>query len=292
MNATRFLASVLLFGCVVSYARAQTVPLHVGVTNPIMSEAGQLLPGTEDAAAQYGCIVQTGGVVQILLANSGKFPPDIDGNPDVNNSIVYSTFIGKGTDPSLCDIGKFGASIPDRPATQVFARVFNRNTVEGSSFYGDSQLYGVPQFGSGVYGVFIAKINSTSTPLDPADDDGDAVNNSWEKSLGSDRNKQDTDDDGVSDGAEFQSGTDLTDENSYLQMVQLKPAGNDMIVIWDSVSNKSYQVEFTADDLSGNPAYSNVSAIITATGLVSSTVVTNGLSNGIGHYRVWLVGQE
>lgn len=272
------------FGFAVA-AQGQTVPLHFGTTNGVLDEFGQTLQGTDVGAPSFGFPYVTGEVVQILDANAGVFPPSTDGTPDTNNAVIFETRVGAGADPALGPAGLFGGSV-QRPSGQIIARVFNRSALSAASFYADSPVFVVPTTN---YDVFIPDVARTDTPLDPSDSDGDGLHNSWEKSLGSNANNPDTDGDGMADGPEFRAGTGVTNENSFLAMVQLIPAGNnDLSVVWDSVAGKQYLIEYTPDDLKNNPVYTNVTDVLSATGSVTSATITNGMLSEGGHYRVRL----
>jgi hypothetical protein len=281
--------AVLLVGSVLAAATAsaQIVPLHIGTTNSVRNEFGQILKGTCAGATFFGYEVVSGEVVHILQANSGIFPPAVDGTPDTNNPVVAQLAVGEGVDPSLGPVGMFGGSLAQRPSGQIFARVFNKPNLSDASFYTDSQLFAVPTTN---YDVFVPELERTTSPMDPSDNDNDGLNNSWEKSLASDANNPDTDGDGMADGSEFRAGTDLTNAASLLVMVELRPAGgSDLEVSWDSVAGKQYQIEYTADDLAQNPTYSAVSGVITATSSMSAVLIDDGLLQPAGHYRVLLV---
>ena len=266
-------------------AQGQTVPLHFGTTNGVVDEFGQTLQGTDIGAPSFGFPYVTGEVVQILGANAGVFPPNTDGTPNTNNPAIFETRVGSGADPSLGPAGLFGGSV-QRPSGQVVARVFNGPSLADSSFYADSSVFAVPTTN---YDVFIADVARTDTPIDPSDSDADGLHNSWEKSLGSNPANPDSDGDGMADGPEFRAGTGVTNENSFLAMVQLIPSGNnDLGVVWDSVAGKQYVIEYTADDLKNNPVYTNVTGLLSATGSVTSATITNGMQNEGGHYRVRL----
>jgi len=255
---------------------------------PLRNERGELLPGSPSV---------TGAVAHIYLTstNMGIIPPFTNGLPHPSNSLVHVAYVGQNTDPNPED-GIFaylsGLFALDRtiPHT-VFARVFNRETVEDSSFYRDSRIYVTP---TDAYGIFLIEVDQTDIPLDPNDDDGDSLNNSWEKSLGTDRLNPDTDDDGVSDYDEFLAGTSGVDGDDYLQMVELYPAGfDDLVVQWSSVSGKVYQAEYATNQLDAAvleyfPLYDPVTAVST----LSSLVFTNGGSLGTPHFRVRLLHEQ
>lgn len=272
MKITRTIWIPALLFATANWAAAQVAPLQSASMQPIYNEFGQAVP--------------SGALVQYLQENGQVYPPGVDGRPHANNPVVFTTKIGNGVRNHPSMVGRFSAALTPRPTQKIFARVFNAPTLEQASFYTDSQVFTPEQN----FTIFYLNVSSTASPLDAADDDGDGLNNSWEKSLGSDPQNRDTDGDGVSDGDEYRAGTDLTDEDSYLAMVRVLPQPNgDLHVQWDSVPGKSYQLEFAAGDLTKPNVFTNVNSVVTAVGDRTSTIVTNGALDAIGIYRVRLV---
>lgn len=310
-------ACILAISFAVGSAMGQIAPLHVGNTNSLTDEFGQLLQGTDPGAPSFGQIYVEGDLIQIVRIDpdAGNYivhPPGTNGLPsNPYNEIIQGGRIGHGVDPTLGPVGKFGTAIPNlnRSALQpikLVARVFNAPSLEQASFYQDSDVYDAANDGSGAYSVFIAQFTNTSTTraLDNTDHDGDGLSRSWEISYGSNADNPDTDGDGMADGHEVRAGTGLTDPASLLLMVQIAaPPGSDwnedegmfmstpsdLILTWDAVTGKTYQIEFTTNDLNQNPVFADINEAITATGAVAQTVVTNGLSIGATHFRVRLV---
>ena len=128
-----------------------------------------------------------------------------------------------------------------------------------------------------------------TSPLDPNDDDGDGLNNSWEKSYGSDPDDTDSDDDGVSDGDEHNTGTDPMDDGSAFVVARLLLIDGVLTIEWDTVLGKKYQVEFTADNITDSPSYSSITAVITASDVITQSPVPSVLLNEHGCFRVrWI----
>lgn len=256
------------------------VPLRFGMQNAMYDEQGQLLAGTAH---------QPGALIQILAAPAGCYPPGTNGAPHANNAVLAEANIGEGTDPAMGPMGKAAGSVTinRNEPTVIFARIFNRATSEDSTFYVDSPLY---TNSTAAYAVFKISAGVTDQAVDGGDDDGDGLNNSWERSLGSGIANPDSDGDGVSDGHEFRAGTGVLDERSFLAMVQVSPQpGGHMRVQWDSVAGRSYQLQFTSGDLGASGIFSNINGTVTADGLTSATVVTNGMTFPVGFFRVQLV---
>lgn len=258
-----------------------SVPLRFGMQDAMYDEHGQLLAGTAH---------EPGALVQILAAPLGCYPPATNGLPHTNNAVLVEARIGDGTDPELGPLGLAAGSvnINRNEPTVIFARIFNRATLEESTFYADSPLY---TNSTTAYAIFTIAASPTEQPVDGGDDDGDGLNNSWERSMGSEMASPDSDGDGVGDGDEFRAGTGLNDEDSFLAMVQVAPqADGHVLVYWDAVAGKSYQLQFTTLDLSASgQVFSNINGVVTATTDLCSTVVTNGMSFPVGFFRIQLV---
>lgn len=206
-------SGLLILAAPAGYAQV-TTPLHINARDVILDEFGEVLRGTGSAP---------GDLVQVLRADGGVIvPPAADGQPHASNPLMDrgTAGIGKFMPLSQTRPGKFGISIGGlaRPApdTRLFIRVFNAPTLAGASFYADSDLLTV-QGNS----VLMASIGRTTNALDKADDDGDGLNNSWEKSYDSDPGNADTDGDGMLDGEEHLAGTSPTDEGSQFVVARI-----------------------------------------------------------------------
>jgi len=265
------LMTLLLLGLPVS---AQNVPIQVACKVTILDQLGKPLSRVD------------GDLVQVLFVNGQVYSPGMDGKPHTNNPVAYETRIGNGLINHTSTVGRFNASITKRSEAQIVARVFNAPSLEEASFYADSQIF-TPNQGA----VFYPVIGATTNALDSGDSDGDGLNNSMEKDLGSDPNSLDSDGDGVSDMDEFRAGTLLNDEGSFLSMVNLLPQDNtEMMVQWNAVEGKSYQLQYTTEELtSTNLMFWNINSVVNATGDVAYTFVTNNLPDAIKSFRVLLV---
>lgn len=278
---------------IVAPARAVQVPLSFAVTNPVLNEFGQVLAGTPSVAPLFGIPHVEGALVQVLDVTAGVFPPDTNGVPHPSNIVVATYRIGEGVDPFLPESGLVSGTIAsyDRggSATRyIMLRVFNKPTLEESSFYGNSQTFKVPVFGE-PYGTFFANVGATTNQLDASDADGDGLSRSWEKSYGSDPENPDTDGDGMMDGHEARAGTNPVDVNSLLLMVHLEPTEeNDLMVSWDAVPGKVYQVQYV-ESLEEDAEFVDIGAPVAANGPVASLLIPNGLDHPQRIYRVKLV---
>ncbi len=289
-TGTLLLAALLTLVAHVASAQL-TTPLHIGNTNAIANEFGAILPGNAE---------QPGAFVQLLwTTNNTIYPPDTTGQPDPRNTPLTNgtTAIGRSTAPWLPDTGLFSLSLASpRPTSgKLFVRVFNKPTIEESSFYADSQIFTINGNQK-----FIAHVGPTTNALDTADDDNDGLHNSWEKSYGSDPNNPDTDGDGITDGDEhalglhpaladtdhdgmndgheLRAGTDPTDPTSYLGLAALIPQSNNLQVTWATIPGRAYQIEAAPGLL--NTTFSNLTGTIPAApGTHTTTTLTNALSN-------------
>ena len=109
-------------------------------------------------------------------------------------------------------------------------------------------------------------------PLDAGDDDGDGLNNSWEKTLGTaDRAAADYDGDGMLDLHEMLAGTLPTDPGSLLEFRAIRREtaededGEPRVIRmrWQSVPGRRYQIEYVPA-LVDNPQFIPVGEVVTA----------------------------
>lgn len=230
-----------------------------------------------------------GALVHILDASGGILPPDVNtGAPQVGNAVLYTTSIGAGITRRVTDTARFSAAVTPRPAGTVIARVYNATTLEDATFYADSQTYEVGRNNE----IFYPEFTATSQAVDSRDDDGDGLNNSWEDSLGLNSNNPDSDGDGMNDYHEFLAGTDGSDADDFLKMVQVFEEGEDTVrVQWRSSEGRTYEVqrafgELTASALVFEAVVTNVTA---GAGEQWSVIITNAPGVGHQHFRVRLI---
>ena len=225
-------------------ARAQLVnPILVGTLVPIVDEYGTNLKGSS--------ATQTGDLVQIYRITSGFIEaPNLDGSPQANNVPIPggTGFIGQQVASHLPDSGMFTIRISSNqpPAgARLFVRVFNQETIEQSSFYGDSAEFTIGSSQTD-YPVLIP---SAAIPLDDTDHSGIGLHNSWVKSLGPNPDTTDSDGDGLTNFEEWLAGTNPYDANSVLRIEHFIPtATGEKDIVWQSVAGRCYIIEF-ADDL-------------------------------------------
>ncbi len=276
------LALVVTLMPALSFAQLR-LPVRIVATNAVYDEYGNIMKGSA-AADRSQC-----NLVQILWAsNSVVYPPAYDGTPDPRNPVVQNGefFIGSLISPAIVEPGRFCAVIsnPLPPNNSRFvARVYNAATIEAASFYTDSQVMTMKD-----NEILYARFDSPVQPIDPRDDDGDGLNNSWEKSLDSDPSNPDTDGDGMNDYEEFLTGTDLRDEHSYFATVWIEAdsEGNAWLT-WSSVAGKRYQVQYTDE---ANPGeYVDLGDVVTASGDLTQVMIEDGALGERRFYRVKLL---
>ena len=238
-------------------------PLYLGNVTPVQDEFGRPMKGSPlPTEAAQRCRVE------IRTTTDGYIhPPSTAGIANSKNPLLTTNSVGgMGENSEAADTGLFCLVFPNRPAagTKVFARVFDAPTAAQASFYADTQLLQVSSNDFSLKLVF-----GTIRPLDPGDADGDGLNNSWERVLGTaDRPTADYDADGMSDLQEMRAGTDPRDDQSLLVFqgarsetgapgMEYDPQARLLHIRWLAVPGKSYQLEaaarLTADPETGVP---------------------------------------
>lgn len=251
-------------------------PLYVGNVVPVRDAFGQLLKGSpqvQDAAGRCRVEIRTAadGVIR---------PPATNGTAHSSNPLLTTNSTsGIGANVKAADAGLFCMAFPVRSAagTRLFARVYDAPTVAAAAFYVDSDVQDVP-----IYGTSLTFTFGVARPLDPGDADGDGLNNSWEKTLGTaDRLTSDYDEDGMRDLHEMLAGTDPTDAASLLEFhvihsesermlsAESDPPVQGLRLRWAAVPGRSYQLEsapgLVPDPATGEiPGFAPVGEVLTA----------------------------
>lgn len=254
-----------------------TTPLYVSPSQSIQDEFGRTLQGTAQSPGDT--------VILYEAVNGVIHPPGIDGTPHPDNVPISGGESGIGflapigdPEPGLFNFAISGAARPSNNDT-LFVRVFNAATPSQASFYGDSQLFTVSR-----NKPFTAVIEQTDQPMDPADDDSDGLNNSYEKSLGTSSAAVDTDGDGMSDFAEISAGTDGTDDDSFLALSGLSADAGDVLLSWMSISGKTYQAEATGNLVSDE--FTAIGDDVIAGGTSTTIRIDGELLKPGAHYRI------
>ena len=244
--------------------------LYVGNVVPVRDQYGRVMMGSRQSFSESnGCLVEvrapTDGIIR---------PPSTNGTAHVYNPLLATNSVGgMGMNTATPDSGLFCMVFPSRPTPgkKIFARVFNAPTAAQASFYADTTIAVVKTNGSSLIVVF-----GEAKPLDSGDVDGDGLNNSWEKALGtSDRATPDYDGDGMSDLNEMLAGTSATDSESRLDFrfirretgPSISDAGEEetrqIRLRWQSVPGRRYQLQFVPT-LLGEQVFIPVGEPITA----------------------------
>ena len=129
---------------------------------------------------------------------------------------------------------------------------------------------------------------------------GDGIPNGWKQQHGLDPldptvANADPDGDGFSNLQEFLAGTDPTNSASTFRIISILPEGNDVLITWSVVTNKTYVVQVATNAVDGS-SYTNaymdlatvivpLSPLITQTNYLDIGAVTNGASR---FYRIRL----
>lgn len=216
----------VLSGLALAQSQPPVISQVIRSASPVYDQLGKICLGNELGREELGLDYVRGNRVEILAAPDGIiYPALIDGRNDPRNPLLHITYIGLGMDPEIETPGLFATSLTPRPSSgaKIFVRVYNMPSLELASFYSDSQLYTVSW---SVDSVFNAVLPHTRNPIDPADDDSDGLNNSWERWKGSNPGRIDTDGDGFDDMSEFLAGTDADDWDSFLQIVDMTISNN------------------------------------------------------------------
>lgn len=262
-----FFAAILIgFGQIIP-------PLYVGNIEPILDEYNRPLIGSYAAE-------QNRSLIEIRIAEDGIIrPPYPDGTIHPKNPLLRSSWAGLNAMGN--NSGLFCEIFPQRidPTNLIFARAYNKPTRKEATFYMDTPTYTPSKIDSSLVMKF-----GNPKPMDPRDDDGDGLNNSWEENLGiDDRYTADYDGDGMSDLMEMLAGTAPDDPNSFFAIKYINMQNNIVDIGWYSVPNKTYQVQHTTDLIDG---FKNVENSITAGPGEYELNKTLTETNRMMHYRV------
>ena len=274
-------------------------PLYVGNVAPVLDQWGRPMAGSDKSAA-----AADRSRVELRVAPDGiARPPGADGSAHALNPLLSpESVVGIGLNAAQPDSGIFAVAFSTRPppGTKLFARAFNAPTAEAASFYSDSAVVAIPERGGTLVIVF-----GETRPLDAADDDGDGLNNSWEKALGTDPLLRDTDGDGMSDHEEWLAGTDPLDPASALSFVAIgRPSGPALLdadggagpavrIRWQAVPGRTYQLQHAESLVDGGGFEDVGEPMAAAAGEFEIEAWVELPEDGTaGAFRVRLVGGE
>ncbi len=251
-HGVRVLIGVALCVAVTAAWGSVMTPLYVGNSVAVLDEYGRPMMGSSqvsDATNRPRLEIRT-STDDIIR------PPSVTGAPHPYNPLLTEDSVGgMGMNTSSSDSGLFCLVLSNRPSvgTKIFGRAFNAPTLEESSFYADSLMTDAPASGSSVVLSFRA-----AEPLDDGDDDGDGLNNSWEKAMGTDGTNgvafDDYDGDGMLDLHEMLAGTGGNDSESLLAFRTIAPddspeplggeGSKPVRIRWQSIPGKQYQLQY------------------------------------------------
>jgi hypothetical protein len=124
------------------------------------------------------------------------------------------------------------------------------------------------------------------------DADADRMPDGWEQANGLDAHNPadaalDNDSDGLSNLAEYRTGTDPNDRCSYLRIASISVAGaNGVQVAWGSTANHLYSIQRSADLEAGNGGFATLSQHILATAPENVYWDATATNSGPYFYRV------
>ena len=253
-------------------------PLYVGNIKPALDEQNSPLFGTHDGTHTNGALVE------IRTAYNGlAIPPDTNGVPNVKTILIDSCAMGYNA--AIPNSGLFCIVVPVRNSitNKVFARAYNKSTIEESTFYMETPVYDIPASHQSSLVVEFKTIR----PIDSGDDDGDGLVNSWEELLGiDDRPTSDYDGDGASDLMEMLAGTAPDDPSSIFKIKSIDRFLNHTVVGWYSVPGKMYQVKNTPNLLK---PFTSTGTVVVANGGDYELSKTLYETNQTMHYNVVIV---
>jgi len=123
------------------------------------------------------------------------------------------------------------------------------------------------------------------------DSDSDGLPDDWEQQYFGNPTAVQPDDDPDGDGfdnlQEFLAGTDPTNAASAMRITAITPAGSDLVIDYDAVANKQYELQFTDDLSTSNWVGIATNAILTTGAAQFTAAGAAGLSNRF--YRVRLL---
>jgi hypothetical protein len=236
-------------------------PLYVGNLEPVWDQYGNPLEGSYDLdpSACDRVEIRTAPTAGII------FPPSETGAAHPNNPLLSPDSVGVIGMNAGGNPGIFAMVFPDRPATgtKLFGRAYNAPSLAEATFYSDSGVVVVSASATSVVLVFAWK---KAHALDPGDSDGDGLENSWEKELGTDGvATNDFDEDGMSDLDEKDAGTDPTDAASLLNFRFIATdSPTAMRVRFQSQPGMTYQFQETVSLVDGEQDFIDVGTNVTA----------------------------
>jgi len=149
--------------------------------------------------------------------------------------------VWQSSDPTVATVDKFGIATalqPGEATISLYSWEDARPLASGSTATLDT---------TGISEQVTIVVNP---PLIHTDDDSDGIEDSWENayfsSLSTVDASSDIDNDGNTDAAEFQAGTDPTDPSSSFR-INIQDVSTDFDLSWPSASGRTYSIRMTPD---------------------------------------------
>jgi len=149
--------------------------------------------------------------------------------------------VWQSSDPTVATVDKFGIATalqPGEATISLYSWEDARPLASGSTATLDT---------TGISEQVTIVVNP---PLIHTDDDSDGIEDSWENayfsSLSTVDASSDIDNDGNTDAAEFQAGTDPTDPSSSFR-INIQDVSTDFDLSWPSASGRTYSIRMTTD---------------------------------------------
>jgi len=149
--------------------------------------------------------------------------------------------VWQSSDPTVATVDKFGIATalqPGEATISLYSWEDARPLASGSTATLDT---------TGISEQVTIVVNP---PLIHTDDDSDGIEDSWENAYFSGLStvdaSSDIDNDGNTDAAEFQAGTDPTDPSSSFR-INIKDVSTDFDLSWPSASGRTYSIRMTTD---------------------------------------------
>ncbi|RJS69191.1 hypothetical protein CW714_08950, partial [Methanophagales archaeon] len=154
----------------VSKAVDQGQPVAVTVTSltGVKNEDGNWLSGDGSESSDLVQLIDVGpdGIIN---------PPDENGNPTGDDSIICEIRIGEGY-PLEQDKGKFSYDLGLEAGTVIYCRAWNEASIEDATYYGDSDTITVTEMGDYDFGTWSTDTEKPTPTPTPVFDTGASAN--------------------------------------------------------------------------------------------------------------------